>query len=404
MGTKCIVFMFIGRIFCQSFDQRAFQTDIVLHSITNSHPFNKMNSANRNKQTGMKYATRSSKRKIHPSNTMTKKKSLYNMTNYAKFKHGKSGIKFMKTINVSKPNFEKAEQFYDSLRDIPMYVIWAHSCVCPNEGYCYGEMPKRTEFAIPTDTYVVNLAQPGDYFCGNFETITENVRNIRPYLSLHSEAEIYGSYFIGDTKHSMFSGIQRATSPAVGDSQAPVLYPNLSFTFNASGKKAKPTDNENGVYSLPFSGKPNNSKSILPQDYRRRNWYLEDIIQEVYEKTNTRKGIFLIAGCLNPCNLTKEMSELDHAAGLMHIANARYPTLRETFTHDEMKEHIGVNPMFDVGVSNPTTSVSTEEIQYMTKQCLTCPKRILEEVPELLHTNNYEEIKSMANTFGPTNM
>lgn len=279
-----------------------------------------------------------------------------------------------------------------------MYVIWAHSCVCPNEGYCYGEIPKRTEFAIPTDTYLVNLAQPGDYFCGNFEIITENVRNIRPYLSLHSEAEMYGSYFIGDTKHSMFSGIQRATSPMAGDTvQAPVFYPNVSFTINPSGKKAKPTNNESGVYSLPFSGKPNNSKSILPQDYTRRNWFLEDIIQEVYETTNTRKGIFLIAGCLNPCDKTKGMNELDRAAERMHIANVRYPTLRETFTNDEMKEHIGVNPMFDFGVPHPTTSISIEEIQYMTKQCLTCPKRILEDASEVFHTNNYEEIKSMVN-------
>ena len=123
-----------------------------------------MNSANTNRN-----ATRSAKRKnnttkIHQSNVNTKKIRSYNTTNYTQFKNGKSGIKFMKTVNISKTNVTKAKQFYDSLQDIPMYVIWGHSCVCPNGEECFGEMPKRTEFAIPTDTYLVNLSQPGDYF------------------------------------------------------------------------------------------------------------------------------------------------------------------------------------------------------------------------------------------------
>lgn len=308
----------------------------------------------------------------------------------------------MKTVNVSKTNVTKAKQFYDSLQDIPMYVIWGHSCVCPNGEECFGEMPKRTEFAIPTDTYLVNLSQPGDFFCGDFKTIAENQTNILSYLSLHGEGDMYGFYSIGKTTYSMFSGIQRATSPMVGDTfQEPVLYPNVSFTFNAVDQKTNRTENECGVYTMPFSfsfsGKPNNSMSILPQDYKRNNWFLEDIIEEVYEKTNTRKGIFILAGCLERCYPKMEMNELNHAAERMHIANVRYPTLRETFTYDELKEHSIYNPMFDVGVSKPIATISPREIRYMTKQCLTCPKRIVEKVPEMLHPNNYEVIKSMVN-------
>ena len=350
-----------------------------------------MNSTNANRN-----ATRSAKRKINKSNNLTKNR--YNTTNYTKLTN--SGVKFMKSVNVSKTNVEKAKQFYSSLQDIPMYVIWGHSCVCPNEKECYGEMPKRTEFAIPTDTYLVNLSQPGDFFCGDIKTIAENQTNIRSYLSLHGEGDIYGLYSIGKTNYSMFSGIQRATSPMADDTvQEPVVYPNVSFTFNAVDKKTNRTENECGVYTLPFSfsGKPNNSMSILPQDYKRNNWFLEDIIQEVYEKTNTRTGIFILAGCLERCYPEMKMDELNRAAERMHIANVRYPTLRETFTYDELKEHSFYNPMFNVGVSNPTATISPREIRYMTKQCLTCPKRIVEKVPEVLHVNNYEVVKSMAN-------
>jgi len=352
-----------------------------------------MNSANTNKN-----ATRSAKRKINQpnkSNNFTKK-IRYNTTNYTKL-NGKSGIKFMKTVNVSKTNVEKAKQFYDSLQDIPMYVIWGHSCVCPNEEECYGEMPKRTEFAIPTDTYLVNLSQPGDFFCGDIKTIAENQTNIRSYLSLHGEGDIYGFHSIGQNMYSMFSGIQRATSPMGDTFQEPVIYPNVSFILNAVDQKTTRTENECGVYTMPFFGKPNNSMSILPQDYKRNNWFLEDIVQEVYEKTNVRKGIFILAGCLERCYQKMKMDELNRAAELMHIANVRYPTLRETFTYDELKEHSIYNPMFDFGVKNPTATISPKEIQYMTKQCLTCPKRIIEKLPQVLHANNYEVVKSMAN-------
>ena len=88
-----------------------------------------MNSANANRN-----ATRSAKRKVNKSNNLTKIR--YNTTNYTKLTN--SGVKVMKTVNVSKTNVEKAKQFYSSLQDIPMYVIWGHSCVCPNEKECYG--------------------------------------------------------------------------------------------------------------------------------------------------------------------------------------------------------------------------------------------------------------------------
>ena len=343
----------------------------------------------------MKYGTRSAKRKIH---------NLYNKTNYSNLKN--SRIRFIKKANmsVSKTNIEKALQFYISLEEVPMYLILGHACICPTSGLCFGEIPKRTEFAIPNNTYFVNFAQPGDLYCGSTSKVLKNMENIRLYLNLHSESDILTTNEVGKTKFSFFSGVQRATSPD-GQGQEPVFYPNIAFSFNKDDGKQPildPTKNEQGVYLLPKFGKLNNTMSILPQDLNRKNWFLEDIVQEVYEKTGTNKGIFVLAGCLSICSVRQKMSDLNRAAELMHLANVRYTSLRETFTKEEMIQHIGVVALpVDEGVYDPVSTMSPMEIQHMTNLCVTCPRRFME-IPFVLHDVNIETVRSMANAIPTT--
>ena len=345
------------------------------------------------KHTGMKHVTRSAKRKIH---------RLYNTTNYSKFKKN-SRIRFLNTANlpvsVSKTNIEKALQFYISLQEVPMYLILGHACICPTSGLCFDETPKNTEFAIPNNTYFVNFAQPGDFYSGSTSKVLKNMENIRSYLNLHSESDILTTNEVGKTKFSFFSGVQRATSPD-DQRQEPVFYPNIAFSFNKDDGKQPildPTKNDQGVYLLPKFGKLNNTMSILPQDPKRKNWFLEDIVQEVYEKTGTNKGIFLLAGCLSICSVRQKMSDLNRAAELMHLANVRYTSLRETFTKEEMIKHIGVVALpVDEGTYDPLSTMSPMEIQHMTNLGVTCPRRIME-IPYILHDNNLEKIRSMAN-------
>jgi hypothetical protein len=146
---------------------------------------------------------------------------------------------------------------------------------------------------------------------------------------------------VGKTKFSFFSGLQRAASP-YDQEEEPVLYPNIAFSFNKEGD-LDPTNNDQGVYLMPKFGKINNTMSILPQDPKRENWFLEDIVQEVYEKTGTHKGIFLLGGCLSICSLRQKMSDLNRAAELIHLANVRYTSVRETFTQEEMITYFGLD-------------------------------------------------------------
>ena len=337
----------------------------------------------------MKYGTRSAKRKIN---------RLYNKTNYSKIKN--SGIRFVnKASIVSKTNIEKALQFYISLEEVPMYLILGHACICPTSGLCFNELPKKTEFAITNNTYFVNFAQPGDLYSGSTRKVLKNMANIRSFLSLHSESDILTTNNVGKTKFSFFSGVQRATSPD-DQGEEPVFYPNIAFSFNKYDETntiLDPTKNDQGVFVLPKFGKLNNTMSILPQDANRKNWFLEDIVQEVYEKTGTNKGIFVLAGCLSICSLRQKMSDLNRAAELMHLANVRYTSLRETFTKEEMIQYIGSRALpVDEGTYDPLTTMSPMEIQHMTNLGVTCPRRIME-IPYILHDNNLEKVRSMAN-------
>jgi hypothetical protein len=364
---------------------KSHEANIKLNTKTNTKLNTKTNTKTM-KNTGMKNRTRTAKRNRNRSHT----------TNYSKIKKN-SRIRIVNKANVSvsKTNIEKALQLYFSLKEVPMYLILGHACICPTSGLCFDETPKNTEFAIPNNTYFVNFAQPGDFYCGSTSKVLKNMENIRSYLSLHSESDIPTTEEVGKTKFSFFSGVQRATS---SDDQEPVLYPNIAFSFNKDDGNLDPTNNDQGVYVLPKFGKLNNTMSILPQDANRKNWFLEDIVQEVYEKTGANKGIFLLAGCLSICSLRQKMSDLNHAAELIHLANVRYTSLRETFTQEEMIKHIGIEALpRDEGTYVPVSTMSPMEIQHMTNLCVTCPRRIME-IPYILHGNNLEKVRSMANT------
>ena len=97
--------------------------------------------------------TRSGKRHNTKLNT--------NTTNYTKLMNKNKTVKVIKkeNIHISKTNVSRAQAFLESLQDIPMYLIYAHACICPEKGDCYDER-KVKQFRIPKDTYLINFVQP----------------------------------------------------------------------------------------------------------------------------------------------------------------------------------------------------------------------------------------------------
>lgn len=322
-----------------------------------------------------------------------------NTTNYSALNKTVKVIK-RENVTVTKFNVKRAKQFKKSLDETPMYLISAHSCICPSTGECFGEK-KPFSFAIPPDTYIASLVQVGDFFCGDQSDILLHKDHIRTFMSLTSESDVYMMSGVGTSTFSFFSGIMRATSLK----DEPVLYPNINFTVNEhigkdKTKLKKPEDNDNGVYAIDKLDKSttlNNTLSIIPQGLKRDNLFLQDIITEVYTKTGISKGIFILAGCLETCKATKQ--DMDSAAGLIHLANVKYP-YEKTFTSEQFRKAYGNSKLaLNMGVFNPITSIAPREIREMAKADLTDP-RIYKELPKLYHPTNVGEVTKLMKQYG----
>lgn len=278
------------------------------------------------------------------------------------------------------------------VRALPVYLISAHACLCPREGKCFGNDLSKT-FRLPKDTFVVTFAQGGEFSCVNETIVASNWDSIRDMLYLHSEAELANNPNVGKTQYSLFSGVRRAVGPYLS-------YPNINYTLNEhqhdkDGKKINKlvtrSKNPYGVYRLdtwmenygtPYTMKDitvvNNSRSILPQDIRRPDMLLKDIIEEVYAKEGISSALFLSGGCLSMCPPeTKNANTEDKIRGderyyamLLSDAHERYKGMLETVTSNEMGEMPNIDPVMNVGVYAQQAFPDPKNIKWQFEQGL----------------------------------
>ena len=278
------------------------------------------------------------------------------------------------------------------LKDLPIYIILAHSCLVPIGIPCFRERPDPS-FEIPADTYVLSFSQANDVFCGSEQidkVIIRNRESIREYLYLHDTNDVLDHPLVGETHFSLFTGLTRATS----SSYERTSYPNIAFTFNnpdATGEL-----NPYGVYCIDSVDKYdgiatlNNTKSIIKEKEERNNFMLKDIIEEVYKATGSNKGIFISTGCLHvyeSSSLTKKIArESARFAGiLIHIANNYYRTLRPTWTKEEMASLGQFDKVpLDIPTRYPVTAMDPVEVIEMEQDELSDGAQIVEEMPFLL--------------------
>lgn len=275
-------------------------------------------------------------------------------------------VKFMKTTSVSKTNIDKAAEFQKEIEKIPIYFINAHACICDVKGPCHGDTPEPL-FKIPDNAYLLTFGTATD-FCGLTEyqmpILHGYVSNIRKYLLVHSASNVNLANNIGKSKFSFFADLKRATQSIDGES---ILYPNMNYSFNNKVNDIFTTPDKNpyGVYRLDVPELPNpinNTASIIPQDPKRRNWFLSDILMEVYKKTGIHKGIFINGGCLSSCTSEPVGKHMDKAGQIMAYAHTIYPTLRETLTKEEAVA-LGRSLPRNYGLHKPFTFDNPDEMK-----------------------------------------
>lgn len=301
------------------------------------------------------YATRRSEtvgnKRAKAANKANKANSINKRNKSKKAKHIESiAPVFMKTVTVSETNFAAADILMKELQRTPLYFINGHACICPLEGPCLGD-EVTPFFPIQPNTYLLTFGTPTDFSClseKNLNVLLRNADAMKKFLWLHASSNMAADAAIGVKKFSFFADLRRAAQrgkrPAVSAGagravEEPIVYPNLAYTFNPDKDAAdkSPAANPYGVYRLDVHGLPdelNNTLSILPQDESRKNWFLQDIVDEVYAKTRIRRGIFLNGGCLSSCTKTGA-GHMEEAARIMDYAHAMYPTIRETLTAEE---------------------------------------------------------------------
>jgi hypothetical protein len=306
-------------------------------------------------------------------------------------------VKFMKTTSVSKTNVHEATKFQEEIEKIPIYFINGHACICNIKGPCHGEETEPL-FKIPDNAYLLTFGTATD-FCGLTEyqmpILHGYVSDIRKYLLVHSASNVNLANNIGKSKFSFFADLKRA---AQNIDNRNIVYPNMNYSFNNKvDDKLTPRDkNPYGVYRLDVPELPNpinNTFSIIPQDPKRRNWFLSDIITEVYKKTRVHKGIFINGGCLSSCTSEPVGKHMDKAGQIMAYAHTIYPTLRETLTKDEALA-LGRSLPRNYGLHKPFTFDNPDEMKEFVNAGLYDPSAIAN--MDLLY---HEENKAVMKTF-----
>ena len=302
-------------------------------------------------------------------------------------------VKFMgsEKLSVSKTNYESVKEFIRKIRNTPLYFINAHACICDTSGSCHGDKMEPF-FTIPNDAYILTFGTATDFSCLDEISIPFLLRqkqNIKDYLWIHSASDMSQHKEIGKTLFSVFADLKRATQSVTGD----IKYPNLNYSFNNDKSVADRSAKVNpyGVYRI-HSGfdvtNMNNTQSILPQDSSRNNWFLEDIIKEVYAKTGISTGIFLNGGCLSSCTNEAIGMHMNLAAHIMNEAHSIYPTICNTVTAAEIKRvHKSLNAPHDEGIKHPFTYANPAEMESMVKNELFEPKAVAT-MTKLYHPEN----------------
>jgi len=249
---------------------------------------------------------------------------------------------------------------------IPVYAISAHSClVTPH--YAKQSNSKNT-MTVPKDTYIVSFGSPGDYALTDNETvqtICENLSSLRKFMNVHSTSDIKPSKKTRKRTYSLFAHVHRAAPTST--------YPNISYTLNNVDRE-RPTRrayNEYGVYRIdtldPESALSlKNKDSLVTQDIDREDFYLDDIIKEVYEKTGIHKGIFINLGCLTPYRGPATAAYMEALERIYEEANTMYNTLVPTMTAEEVLETLGEDALpKDVRLDQPLINTVPEINQKM---------------------------------------
>jgi len=197
---------------------------------------------------------------------------------------------------------------------------------------------------VPKDTYIVSFGSPGDYSLSDNETlqtICENLQNLRKFMNVHSTSDILPNKKTRKRTYSLFAHVHRSAPTSE--------YPNISYTLNNVDKE-RPTRkayNEYGVYRLDTlnpAAAPTltNKDSLVPQDIDREDFYLEDIIQEVYKATGIHKGIFINLGCLTAFRGPSTAKYMETLESIYEKANNMYNTIVPTMTAEEILETHGI--------------------------------------------------------------
>lgn len=335
-----------------------------------------------------------------------------NNTNYSKLPPGVTLITSYNTPSKNAVELSEAEALIQEVQGLPVYFISGHACICPRDKPCFFKRKEPSEFIIPEDTYIVSYASPGEFFCGDDRVLLSNYKVIRDYLYMHSQSDLNVSDEVGTTKLSFFGGIKRAISTR----DTPIEYPNIGFelvTFyeDANGKKIKekgimpPVYNPHGIYNASYAAselthgvKLNNRIAYIPQEESHKDMYLKDIIELVYSKSGTRKGVFILGGCLETCMNGQSREDLNVAARKMEHANNMYNTIKKTFVKEDL-QRLNLERFIPgdngLDMDKPFSTISVQEVEEMKNAGLTTAQAYAE-LPYLLHDTNLGNLEKLA--------
>jgi hypothetical protein len=300
-------------------------------------------------------------------------------------------VKFMNKRNAGKTsnlNVSAAASFMKEMSTIPVYIIRAHACIMSAKKA--EKIKAKQIFEVPKDTYIVSFGSPGDYMClssNRLINLKARLADIRKYMYLHSPSDVRSKPVKFST--SLFSDMKRIAQYRTGNEK--VMFPNINYTMNNIDRerltREAETVNEYGVYridntSIREIANFTNKDSIVKQNRDLDDWNLDDIIEEVYQKTGIRTGIFISLGCLSACgDHTGAPDFLFKMGAVYEEANALYNTVRPTMTKGEVVSRFGEEALAkDIPTRDRIAKMTPGLYERMVKEGLINP----EEWPEAL--------------------
>jgi hypothetical protein len=191
-----------------------------------------------------------------------------------------------------------------NLDNIPIYAILCHSAICNSYAACGSTRTGKPFFNMPPATFFFNLTDGGELCTaplGLYKKLDPvYVRNYVVADDLHESVRTYA--------YPLLSSANRAASWQE--------YPNFSCTF----QEEEGVLDELGVYEIGF-----NRYIQIPLE-KTRPWYLDEIILEVYKKTNNAQGIFVFSGCSSnyETNHPNSYAGTANAIAVIRKANLEY--------------------------------------------------------------------------------